>query len=218
MPQTLLHRVSIRPRHLDAWMSTWPQQVALRQRHGFTHLQAYLQEHAEPKLTWLYSHDDPDAGEAALAGDPDSIALREQLAPHVFGNLVVRRVRLELLENPPDEPGRTVCLRRYSIVGDWRGFLAIWRQIVEVRERHGFRCLFAVADEPKELFTWAFDFAGTWDDFAAVQRAYYRDPARVELRGVFDFMADYSLDPARRLPISRAELTTDPETPGPATE
>ena len=57
-----LHRVSIRPRHLDDWLATWPQQLHDLQRHGFTHHQAYLQEHAEPKLTWLYSH--PDASPA----------------------------------------------------------------------------------------------------------------------------------------------------------
>jgi hypothetical protein len=205
VPHTLLHRVSIRPRHLDAWLATWPEQVRLREKHGFTHLQAYVQTHAEPKLTWLYSHDDPAAGEAALAADPAAFALREQLVPHVFGNLVVRPVRIELLENRSDEPGRTVCLRRYSIVGEWTGFLAIWRQIVQVRERYGFRCRFAVADEPKDLFTWAFDFEGTWDDFAAVQRPYYRDPERVALRKVFDYMADYTLDPA--VPLRPAGLS-----------
>ena len=42
MSQTLLHRVSIRPGHLDAWLATWPEQVRLREQHGFTHLQAYL--------------------------------------------------------------------------------------------------------------------------------------------------------------------------------
>lgn len=68
-----------------------------------------------------------------------------------------------------------------------------------LRERYGFRCLFAVADEPKDQFTWAFDFERDWDDFAAVQRPYYADPKRVALRRVFDYMADYGLDPARRL-------------------
>ena len=31
---------------------------------------------------------------------------------------------------------------------------------------------------------------------------YYRDPARVELRGVFDFMADYSIHPALQVPLT----------------
>ena len=73
---------------------------------------------------------------------------------------------------------------------------------MDVRERHGFRCLFAVADEPGDQFTWAFDFAGGWDDLVAVQRPYYADPERVALRGVFDHMADYTLDPAHRLDLS----------------
>ena len=190
-----LHRVSIRPRHLDDWLATWPQQLHDLQRHGFTHHQAYLQEHAEPKLTWLYSH--PDASPAI----PAPVA---EATPHVFGNLVIRPVRVELLADVAPLPDRTVCLRRYSIVGDWQEFLAIWRRIVVVRERYGFRCLFAVADQPKDLFTWAFDFEGDWDDFAALQRPYYRDPERVELRRVFDHMADYTLDPARHLAIAEA--------------
>lgn len=48
------------------------------------------------------------------------------------------------------------------------------------------------------MFSWAFDFDGEWEEFPAAQRGYYRDPARVELRGVFDFMADYSIHPARQ--------------------
>ncbi|MFT3833362.1 MAG: hypothetical protein QM711_08585 [Micropruina sp.] len=110
-------------------------------------------------------------------------------------------MRVELLPELPELPGRTVCMRRYSIVGDWTAFLAIWRRIVLVRERYGFRCLFAVADEPKDQFTWAFDFPGGWDEFTEVQRPYYADPERVALRGVFDYMADYILDPARRLTV-----------------
>lgn len=197
--QMLLHRFSIRPRHLDAWLELWPREVELRARHGFVHHRAYLQEHAEPKLTWLYSHPDPPAGEASWVKDPDVADVKAASAQHVFGNLVIRRVRAELLADISPVPGRTVCLRRYSIVGDWQEFLAIWRQIVEVRERHGFRCLFAVADEPHDLFTWAFDFEGSWDDLATVQRPYYADPERVALRGVFDYMADYSLDAAQAL-------------------
>ena len=72
-------------------------------------------------------------------------------------------------------------------------------RIVPVREQYGFRCLFAVRDEPTDMFTWAFDFAGSWEEFPAAQRPYYHDPARVDLRGVFNFMADYSIHPARQL-------------------
>ncbi len=125
------------------------------------------------------------------------------MAPHRFANLLVRRVRVELLTraDPPSPAGRIAIIRRYSIVGDWSDFLAIWRRIVPVRERHGFRCLFAVSDEPASMFTWSFDFAGTWEEFPAAQRGYYRDPARIDLRGVFDHMADYDITPADQLPV-----------------
>ncbi|NLE97642.1 MAG: hypothetical protein GX596_06600 [Propionibacterium sp.] len=197
-----LHRFTVRPRHLDAFLELWPEAVELRRRHGFQTHQAYVETQAEPKVTWLYHHDDPADGEWSLRNDPDLLDLEERLRPHVFRNLVVRPVDVELLADVPEELGRTVCLRRYSIVGEWDQFLDIWRRIVPVREAHGFRCLFAVADRGKDLFTWAFDFDGTWDEFPELQRLYYRDPARVELGGVFDFMADYALAPAQSLVIA----------------
>jgi len=40
-----------------------------------------------------------------------------------------------------------------------------------------------------------------WSDFGAAQRPDDADPDRVALRGVFDSMADYSIHPARQLPI-----------------
>ena len=46
---------------------------------------------------------------------------------------------------------------------------------------------------------------GEAGDFAAVQRPYYRDPERVALRKVFDYMADYTLDPA--VPLRPAGLS-----------
>lgn len=198
----LLHRFTVKPRHLDDWLARWPEVRAVRERHGFSWHQGYVETDAEPKVTLLWSHPDPDAGRAALDADAETSALAEALAPHVFRNTVERPVRVEWLAAavPPD-PTRTVVMRRYAIIGGWEPFLEIWRRIVPVRERHGFRVLFAVADEPHDLFTWAFDYAGDWAGFGAAQRGYYRDPARVELRGVFDHMADYSLHPARPLSL-----------------
>lgn len=192
----VLHRFTVRPGHLDAWLESWPGLVAARERAGFTWHRAFVETDAEPKVTWLYSHPDPAAGEAALAVEH---------SPHVFRNTLVRRVRPEVVTHatPESVAGRIAIMRRYSIVNGWPAFLDVWRRIVPVREKYGFTCLFAVSDEPADLFTWAFDFAGTWDDFPAAQRAYYRDPARVELRGVFDHMADYSIHPARQLLLPR---------------
>lgn len=195
----VLHRFSVKPHHLDVWRAAWPELADLRRRHGFVWHRAFVETHAEPKVTWLYSHDDPEAGEASLAADSAHRALDEHLAPHVFRNTLVRPVCPEIVTE--DVTGRLAIMRRYSIVGGWPEFLSIWRRIVSVREAHGFRCLFAVADETAALFTWAFDTAGTWEEFPAVQRPYYRDPARVVLRGVFDHMADYQITPAEQLAI-----------------
>ncbi|MEZ5085340.1 MAG: hypothetical protein R2722_03500 [Tessaracoccus sp.] len=197
----LLHRFSIKPNHLDAYLELLPQAVSLREEYGFACHRLFLDVHAEPKVTWLYSHPDPTPAETELAVDPRSMALAEAAAPHVFRNTVVRPVGVERLTHatPDSVKGRIAIMRRYSVVGDWGEFLGLWRQILDVREAHGFRCLFAVRDEPKDMFTWAFDFAGDFADFPAAQRDYYRDPARVALRGVFDYMADYTISPAEQL-------------------
>lgn len=211
----VLHRFNVKPGHLDAYLALWPAEVALRQGYGFASHQAYLETHAEPKVTWLYSTppgrelSDLELGhaEAGLRNDPQWQQLEQAKTPHVFRNLLVRPVEQHYLLKPAPMPNadRTVVMRRYSIVGDWTQFLDIWRKIVPVREKYGFRCLFAVADEPANMFTWAFDYQGNWQEFPQRQRDYYHDPARVELRGVFDFMADYAITPAAVLPT---ELTT----------
>lgn len=197
----LLHRFTIKPHHLDDWLELWLGIAAARQRAGFTWHRAFIETDAEPKVSWLYSHPDPDAGEALLAADPASGELAAAAAPHVFGNTRIRTVRPELMTHRDASGERLAIMRRYRIVGDWDEFQALWRRIVVVREQYGFRCLFAVCDVDDEMFTWAFDFDGEWADFAAAQRPYYRDPDRVELRGVFDYMADYSIHPARQLEI-----------------
>lgn len=199
----LLHRFNVKPRHLEEWLALWPQEVQLRRRHGFRLHQAFLETHAEPKVTMLYEHEDANEGFWSLRNDPDWLQLQDDAKPHVFRNLLVRPVELKLLADDPPHPSRTVCMRRYSIAGEWQEFLHIWEQIVPLREKHGFRCLFAVADREKDLFTWAFEFEGEWDDFPALQRPYYQDPERRELNRVFDYMADYILAPARTLWVSR---------------
>lgn len=197
----LLERFTIRPRHTDAYLALWPRVVASRERHGYTWHRAFIETDAEPKVSWLLSHPDPAEGAASLEADAAASALAAELSPHVFRNRVVRLVRREVLTRAEasDVDERIAIMRRYHLTGDWPGFLELWRPIVGLRERYGFRCLFAVADEPHDLFTWAFDFAGTWAEFPGAQRDYYHDPDRVALRGVFDHMADYDIHPARQV-------------------
>jgi hypothetical protein len=197
---TLLHRFTVKPHHLDAYLAIWPDEVDVRRRHGFEVHRAFVETDAEPKVTWLYSHPNAAAGEAAVQADPQALEIEARKAGHVFRNVKVRPVRVEVL-NPPGDLSRTAIMRRYSIVGSWTEFLAVWRRVVKVRARYGFDCLFAVADEPENMFTWAFGFDGEWADFREAQRPYYADRDRVALRGVFDYMADYDIHPARQLPL-----------------
>ena len=193
----LLHRFTVKPGHLDAYLDVWPDEVGLLRGHGYTVHRAFVETDAEPKLTWLYSHPDADVAAEAVRLDPASAELAARRAPHVFRNVTIRPVRPEIMTEPADL-SQTAIMRRYAITGSWSEFLEVWRRIVVVRERHGFGCLFAVADEPHDMFTWAFTFDGDWADFPAAQRPYYRDPERVTLRGVFDYMADYSITPAHQ--------------------
>lgn len=188
----LLHRFTVRPRHLDDWLALWPAEAESLRAAGFTLHRLFVETDAEPKVTLLASH--PDRTDLPVA-QPGA------LAPHVFRNAVTRPVRCELLTaaSPATVDDRIAIMRRYAIVGGWEPFLHLWERIVPVRERHGFRCLFAVSDVPHDLFTWAFDFAGTWPEFPDAQRGYYADPERVALREVFHHMADYSIHPARQV-------------------
>lgn len=198
---TALHRFTVKPGHLDTWLEIWPDEVALRRRHGFTVHRGFVETDAEPKVSWLYSHPELDAAQAAIAADPEFAELVRRKAGHVFGNATIRPVEVEVMTESGDPP-RTAIMRRYSITGSWDEFLGIWRRIVPVRERYRFPCLFAVVDRPKDMFTWAFGFDGAWEDFAEAQRPYYHDPERVVLRGVFDYLADYAIHPARQLPLA----------------
>ncbi|MGA4670257.1 hypothetical protein ACPCG0_10770 [Propionibacteriaceae bacterium Y1923] len=194
----------MRPRHVEDWHSQFIQAVGVRQRHGFTTHRVFVETDAEPKVTWIYSHPDPTTAEQNLHADPRYTEVAEALAPHVFKNCLIRDVDIEALTHAaPGElegqDGRIAIMRRYTIVGDWDEFLGLWRRIVPLRERHGFRCLFAAVDREHHTFTWAIDFQGTWEEFPAGQRDYYCDPDRKELRRVFDYMADYSLHPARMM-------------------
>lgn len=197
----LLHRFAVKPRHLDDWKALWPLEAELRREAGFELHRLFVETDAEPKVTLLCSHPDPDAGAAALQAALEASGLAEDLRPHVFRNVLTRPVRTEVLTEATPETieGRIAIMRRYSITGSWEEFMAIWRRILDVRENYGFRCLFAVADEPKDMFTWAFDFAGEWKDFPAAQKGYYHDPDRVALRDVFHYMADYSIHPAEQI-------------------
>lgn len=195
----LLRRFTVKPRHLDSYLEFWPDELLLLRKHGFAVHQAYVETDAEPKITMVLSHPDPEDGDRSMLADPVRRELDRCQEPHLFRNAVIRPVRVEGLSDLVTD--RTVIMRRYWIVGDWSEFLAIWREIVPVREQYGFEFLFAVADEPKDVFTWAFTFDGQWPDFPAAQRGYYQDPARIRLRGVFDYMADYAIHPARQLVV-----------------
>ena len=188
----LLHRFTVRPRHLDDWLALWPAEAESLRTAGFTLHRLFVETDAEPKVTLLASHPSRQTLPVAQPG---------ALAPHVFRNAVTRPVRCDLLTtaSAATVAGRIAIMRRYAIVGGWEPFLHLWERIVPVRERHGFRCLFAVSDVPHDLFTWAFDFAGTWPEFPDAQRGYYADPERVALREVFHHMADYSIHPARQV-------------------
>ena len=135
------------------------------------------------------------AGESGTAFADDRVEATQ------VGRIQSEALGCELLTaaTPDSIEGRIAIMRRYDLTGSFDDFLAIWRQIVPVREKYGYRCLFAVSDREQMRFTWAFDFDGDFADFPDSQRDYYRDPDRVRLREVFHYMADYSIHPAGQL-------------------
>jgi hypothetical protein len=75
----------------------------------------------------------------------------------------------------------TFELKRYTIRPDgFEGFLALWRDVVAVRRRHGFDVLFAFADREHSVFTWAIGHDG---DIDAAAQAFYDDPERLRIGG-----------------------------------
>jgi hypothetical protein len=76
-------------------------------------------------------------------------------------------------------PMATVQLRRYELVpGEMEAFLAWFPRIVPVREKYGFKVLFAFADRETNEFTWAVSHDG---DFEAAFEVYNVSPERKEV-------------------------------------
>ena len=85
----------------------------------------------------------------------------------------------------------TTELKRYRIKpGCWEEFMAIWRDVVVMRRKHGFGILFALADRETGWFTWAIEHQG---DFDAAAESYYKDPKRVELDRIIEYVSDHEI-------------------------
>lgn len=73
----------------------------------------------------------------------------------------------------------TVQLRRYRIEpGRMADFLAWFPAIRPVRDRFGFRVLFALADHEHDTFTWAVAHDGDEAAFREVEATYNASPER----------------------------------------
>jgi hypothetical protein len=73
--------------------------------------------------------------------------------------------QLRVYQLPPDEAEQE----------EW---LAWWQEARALRERHGFRVVFAVLDPESGRFTWMVEHDG---DFRAVEEAMVASPERAEL-------------------------------------
>jgi hypothetical protein len=80
----------------------------------------------------------------------------------------------------------TVQLRRYEFEpGRLADFLPWFPALVPVRERYGFRLLFALADSERETFTWAVAHDGDEAAFTAAETTYNDSPERAEVFATF---------------------------------
>jgi hypothetical protein len=72
-----------------------------------------------------------------------------------------------------------VQLRRYEIVpGEFDAFLAWFPAIIPVREKYGFKVLFAYGDREASEFVWAVSHDG---DFDAALEVYNASPERAKV-------------------------------------
>ena len=80
----------------------------------------------------------------------------------------------------------TVQLRRYEFEpGRLADFLPWFPTLVPVRERYGFRLLFALADHQRGTFTWAVAHDGDEAAFTAAEQTYNDSPERAEVFATF---------------------------------
>jgi hypothetical protein len=80
-------------------------------------------------------------------------------------------------------------LKRYKIKPEcWDEFMDIWREIVVMRRKYGFGIVFAFADREINWFTWAINHDG---DFDTAAENYYKDPQRVDLDRVEDYVSEW---------------------------
>lgn len=89
-------------------------------------------------------------------------------------------------------------LKRYKIrPGMHDIFLETWQPIVKLRKKHGFVVLFAVFDRESGWFTWAVSHV----DFDAAAARYYKDPDRVALDVIEEYVEDYEIKRVNLIPI-----------------
>jgi hypothetical protein len=93
----------------------------------------------------------------------------------------------------------TVQLRRYVMEpGRLADFLAWFPSLVPVREQYGFRLVFALADEEREIFTWAVAHDGDEQAFLAAEEVYNATPERARVFETYpDGVADRTIGFAR---------------------
>lgn len=73
-------------------------------------------------------------------------------------------------------------LRRYQFAeGTLAEWLPHWHEnVVPLRQRYGFRVLFAYADHDNSQFVWALEYGGTPEELQAREREYYDSPEWAE--------------------------------------
>jgi hypothetical protein len=198
---TIIHRYSVRTGHVDTYLDIWRQEAELRKSHGFEILFANIEPVPYYMLSWGYSYDgDIDAAEKRFLEDSRTIEIKNRSKPFVHINDTFRLVRQEMIPKKatPESVNAPLTLyRRYGIKkGAWDEFLELWHKIVMMREKYGFKVLYAFSDLEENIFTWSFSLDGDLDE---VQSRYYKDPDRVELEKIYDSMIDLNVKPVRQL-------------------
>lgn len=91
-------------------------------------------------------------------------------------------------------------LKIYNVKpGHWTEFLAVWRKIIVLRRRAGFKVLFALIDEENNSFVWAVAHDSDWQSNNV---DYLSGKERYDLNKISDHISSFEMPHVLAVPVS----------------
>ena len=198
------------PNVMDEFISRWQDSFA-QEKQGISIVFA-LANKADNSFIWAarYENEGALANRDYLGASPDlaRLAVRGTVTDAVLvaarrrtGAAEPIRPQIGLARKDLTDSALDVEYKRYVILPDqWKHFFATWRRVVELREKAGFRVLFALADQKSNVFTWAVAIAG---DFRSSNSSYLTGSERKKLTGIEGMMSEWEIPHMTVVPLER---------------